>query len=114
LTTKTSKDEITKHDKVKVLSQRARLLEKISYFETKYGKILEKFSKELQEKEENHEEWDDYIEWKATSTALKEINDKFTKIFPFPSKKRVNEILQMADNADFVTSGNIDRDIYGK
>jgi hypothetical protein len=42
------------------------LEEKISFYKQKYKKNFEEFEKHINTaKEENFEEWDDYLEWKA-------------------------------------------------
>ena len=38
---------------------------KISAFEKKYGCSLHMFRKRIEENEEDSEQWNDYIEWKA-------------------------------------------------
>lgn len=62
------------------LAEQRQLLEKILFYEKKYGQSLETFqTKPLQNENEDFQEWDDLIEWQAYSDfyadITKTIND---------------------------------------
>ncbi|AIY89242.1 hypothetical protein [Geoglobus acetivorans] len=65
-----SSDEIKEYERLKIISPLTPIKEKIKFFEKKYGCTFEEFERKLREKEENFEEWDDYIEWKAYTETL--------------------------------------------
>ena len=77
---KISKDEIKEYEKLKILSQLTLLKEKISLFEKKYSASLDTFIKSMTARNEDFEEWDDYIEWKATTKALEDLNNLLAEI----------------------------------
>ena len=62
-----SKDEIKEYEKLKVIAETTLTKEKLKLFENKYQSTFKKFEKKVKggEGQENFEEWDDYIEWKA-------------------------------------------------
>ncbi|MCX7668011.1 MAG: hypothetical protein N2Z84_03665 [Atribacterota bacterium] len=67
-----SREEIKTFERLNVISQIVPIRDKIRYFEQKYGCTLETF--ETRKKgEENFEQWDDYIEWKAYTEKLKDL-----------------------------------------
>ncbi|ADB58830.1 hypothetical protein [Archaeoglobus profundus] len=76
-----TKKEVLEYKKLEVISQIASVKSKIELFESKYGCKFEEFEKNLKAKqEENFEEWDDYIEWKAYVRTLKELEEKLREI----------------------------------
>jgi hypothetical protein len=50
--------------------------EKLRFFQEKYHQDFEKFSIEIKGEEENFEHYDDYIEWKAYTQLLRDLNQK--------------------------------------
>ncbi|MHA1276655.1 MAG: hypothetical protein ACTSRC_13045 [Candidatus Helarchaeota archaeon] len=80
MTIKISKDEIKEYEKLKILSQLTLLKEKVLLFERRYGASLEEFKKNMPDRQENFEEWDDYIEWKSTIEAIKDLKLKLAEI----------------------------------
>ncbi|MDI3474530.1 MAG: hypothetical protein PWQ95_258 [Thermococcaceae archaeon] len=68
-----TEDEIIMYEKLKLISELAPIREKIAEFERKYGVSFEEFEKQLREKEENFETWDDYIEGKAYVRKFREL-----------------------------------------
>ncbi|MHA1649084.1 MAG: hypothetical protein ACTSYB_02730 [Candidatus Helarchaeota archaeon] len=77
---KISKDEIKEYEKLKILSQLTLLKEKVLLFEKKYGVSLEEFKKNIPNRPENFEEWDDFIEWKTVIETIKELKLKLVEI----------------------------------
>jgi hypothetical protein len=75
-----SSDEIKEYEKLKIISQLTPVKEKIRFFENKYGCSFEEFEKRLKEGEENFEEWDDYIEWKAYVESLRDLELRLREI----------------------------------
>ena len=54
--------------------------EKITLFEKKYGCSISEFRKRMEEPNENFEDWDDYIEWKANFEVLKDLENKLIEL----------------------------------
>ena len=76
-----TKKEVLEYKKLEIISQIASVKCKIELFESKYGCKFEEFEKKMKAKqEENFEEWDDYIEWKAYVMTLKELEEKLREI----------------------------------
>ena len=75
-----SVDEIKEYEELKIISQLTPIREKIKFFESKYGCSFEEFERNLREKEEKFEEWDDYIEWKAYIESLRDLERKLKEI----------------------------------
>jgi len=76
-----TKKEVVEFKKLEIISQIASVKSKIELFESKYGCKFEDFEKKLKEKQdEDFEEWDDYIEWKAYVRALEELKEKLREI----------------------------------
>lgn len=67
-----SREEIKLFERLNVISQIAPIKDKIRYFEKKYGCTLETFESRGKG-EEDFEQWDDYIEWKAYAEKLKDL-----------------------------------------
>lgn len=66
--------------KLSVISQLAPLKERIRYFEKKYGCDLLAFEDRIKQLPEDFERWDDFIEWKAYSESIKELEARFEMI----------------------------------
>jgi hypothetical protein len=75
-----SKDEIIEYKKLKVISEITLSKEKIYLFENKYGCSVEEFKRKMETSEEKFEEWDDYIEWKAHSEFLKDLEKQLLEL----------------------------------
>jgi len=75
-----SSDEIKEYERLKIISQLTPVKEKIRFFENKYGCSFEEFEKRLKGKNENFEEWDDYIEWKAYVESQKNLEQRLREI----------------------------------
>ncbi|MFO8132722.1 MAG: hypothetical protein R6U10_02130 [Thermoplasmatota archaeon] len=68
--------DVKQFEKLKLLSYIIPTKEKIRFFEEKYGVTLDVFEDEIEGKEEDFEQWDDYIEWKAYVERLDELKKK--------------------------------------
>ncbi|MFA4663265.1 hypothetical protein [Pyrococcus kukulkanii] len=78
---KVSKKDILFYERLRIISELAPIREKIRAFENKYGMTLEEFEKWLENsREESFEAWDDYIEWKAYSKKLEELQRRLEEI----------------------------------
>ena len=63
------------------LSKKHRFQSTITMFERKHGMSLEQFEKRFETAErEVHDEWDDYIDWKAAHEFLLRLNLKIQDI----------------------------------
>ena len=74
------KEEILEHERLKVLSEITLTKEKISLYERKYDTSIQEFKEKMTDKEESFQEWDDFIEWKAYSDRLGELEERLIKI----------------------------------
>ena len=72
-----SKDD---YEKLKAISQITLAKEKNDLFENKYVCPIDVFMKEMEETDENFEEWDDCIEWKANFKILKDLEIKLIEL----------------------------------
>lgn len=75
-----SAEDVKAFQKLKIISQLAPLKERIKSFERKYGCDLEAFENRQKQLPEDFERWDDFIEWKAYSESLKDLESKLKKI----------------------------------
>ncbi|ADC66644.1 conserved hypothetical protein [Ferroglobus placidus DSM 10642] len=76
-----TKKEVIEYKKLEIISHIASIKSKIELFESKYGCKFEDFEKKLKERQdEDFEEWDDYIEWKAYVKTLEELREKLKEI----------------------------------
>lgn len=75
-----SAEDIKAFERLKAISQMAPIRERIKSFERKYGCSLDAFSTKIKQREENFEEWDDLIEWKAYAESLRDLEVKIRKI----------------------------------
>ena len=57
-----------------------KVRDKINMFERKYNRKFEDFEDSMNSEEENFEKYDDYIEWKAYMTQLKDLQQKISDI----------------------------------
>ena len=57
-----------------------KVKDKINMFERKYNRKFEDFEDSMNSEEENFEKYDDYIEWKAYMTQLKDLQQKINDI----------------------------------
>jgi len=73
-----SKDEIKEYEKLKVITETTLTKEKLKSFERKYQCTFKEFEKKVKsgEGQENFEEWDDYIEWKAYTESLRNLQQR--------------------------------------
>ena len=62
--------------KLSVISQMAPLKERIRSLEKKYGCDLSAFEDGIKQLPEDFERWDDFIEWKAYSESIKELESR--------------------------------------
>ncbi len=75
-----SVEDIKAFEKLKLISQIAPLKERIRSFERKYRCNLKAFEDKLKQLPEDFERWDDFIEWKAYTDSLKDLEAKLRKI----------------------------------
>ena len=75
-----SKEEIKGFEKLKAISQIAPVRERIRFFESKYGCTPGEFKNKIKQEKEDFEKWDEYIEWKAYTKSLSEIESKMRDI----------------------------------
>jgi hypothetical protein len=75
-----SVNDIKAFEKLKVISLIAPLKERIRSLEKKYGCDLRAFEERIKEPPEDFERWDDFIEWKAYSESIKELEARLKKI----------------------------------
>jgi len=75
-----SKGEIIEYKKLKVISEITLTKEKTLLFEKKYGCSIDAFRKRMEKTDEDFEEWDDYIEWKANFEVLKDLENKLIEL----------------------------------
>ena len=75
-----TKSEIKEYEKLKIIAERVPILEKLAQFQKKYESTLEDFETQLPAREENYEEWDDFIEWKGYASALVDLDQKWQDI----------------------------------
>ena len=75
-----SKDEIIEYEKLKVISEITLIKEKILLLEHKYGCSIEDFKNKIDTSDEDFGEWDDYIEWKANSDILRDLEKKLINL----------------------------------
>ena len=71
-----SKEEIKGFEKLKAIAQIAPIRERIRFFESKYGCTPGEFKIKIKQEKEDFEKWDEYIEWKAYTKSLREIESK--------------------------------------
>ena len=71
-------DDIKAFEKLKLISQIAPVRERISSFERKHGCSLRAFEDRIKHLPEDFERWDDFIEWKAYSSSLKDLESRIS------------------------------------
>lgn len=75
-----SVDDIKAFEKLKLISQMAPVKERIRFYERKHDCGLGVFEDRLKQLPEDFERWDDFIEWKAYSESLKDLELKLKRI----------------------------------
>jgi hypothetical protein len=75
-----SKSDIKMFERLAIISRRAPILEHTKQFERKYNVSFPAFEKQIMEKSEEFERWDDYIEWKAYIESLKDLDRQLQDI----------------------------------
>lgn len=73
--------EIKEFSKLKVISQISLVKDKILFYEQKYGMNFSDFEVKIKsDNNENSDEWDDYIEWKAYDHTLQSLYQEIKEI----------------------------------
>ena len=75
-----SKEDVKTFEKLIIISQMAPIKERIKTFEKKYGYTLKEFEDKMKQENEEFEKWDDYIEWKAYTESLRNLESKLRAI----------------------------------
>ena len=75
-----SVDDIRTFEKLKLISEISPVKERIRSFENKHGCNIAAFEERLRKLPEDFELWDDFIEWKAYTDSLKDLESKLKKI----------------------------------
>jgi len=75
-----SVNEVKAVERLFVISKIASLKEKIRSLEKKYGCDLRAFEERIKRLPEDFERWDDFIEWKAYSESVKELQARLDMI----------------------------------
>jgi len=73
-------NEVKAVERLFVISKIASLKEKIRSLEKKYGCDLRAFEERIKRLPEDFERWDDFIEWKAYSESVKELQARLDMI----------------------------------
>lgn len=73
-------EDIKIFEKLKLISQMAPVKERINSVERKHGCGLEAFEDRIVHRPEDFERWDDFIEWKAYTESLKDLESKLKNI----------------------------------
>ncbi len=60
-----SEKEIIEYKKLSIIAELTPIREHIKLFEKKYGCSFSDFERQIESNDENINNWDDYIEWKA-------------------------------------------------
>jgi hypothetical protein len=72
-----NKQDIENYVKMKFYTELTLIKEKLSLFEKKYKCDFSHFEKKVMDaKEENFEQWDDYMEWKAFYKKYNQLKEK--------------------------------------
>ena len=75
-----SAKDVKSFARLSVISELAPLKEKIRSLEKKYGCDLSTFEEKMLLLPEDFERWDDFIEWKAYSESVKELEARLEMI----------------------------------
>jgi hypothetical protein len=75
-----SKNDIRTFERLTIISREAPVLERVKQLERKYNVQFPAFERQLKENAEDYESWDDYIEWKAYSESLKDLDRQLEDI----------------------------------
>lgn len=65
---------------LELLSDMHVVKDKLAYFEKKYRVSYAVFEQTVKNQEENYQQWDDYIEWKAYIRMFEDISRKMSDI----------------------------------
>jgi len=72
--------EYNNFQRFKLIPELALIMDRIKLFEQKYNMPFNEFEKFVNDNEENFENWDAYIEWKAYIESMKDIKLKLDKL----------------------------------
>ena len=75
-----SVDDIRTFEKLKLISEISPVKERIRSFKNKYGCDIAAFEERISQLPEDFELWDDFIEWKAYTDSLQDLESKLKKI----------------------------------
>jgi hypothetical protein len=75
-----SLDDIKAFEKLKLISQKAPVKERIKSFESKHRCNLDAFEEKIKQLPEDFERGDDFIEWKACVDSLKDLESRLKNI----------------------------------
>ncbi|MBN1322876.1 MAG: hypothetical protein JW986_02590 [Methanotrichaceae archaeon] len=75
-----SANDVKAFERLKVISQIAPLKERIRSMEMKYGCDIHSFGELIKALPEDFERWDDFIEWKAYSESVLELESRLREI----------------------------------
>jgi hypothetical protein len=73
-------NDIKAFERLKVISQIAPVKERIRSMERKYGCDIQAFEIKMRQLSEDFDRWDDFIEWKAYSQSLFELEARLKMI----------------------------------
>lgn len=73
-------NDIKAFERLKVISQIAPIKERIKSMELKYGCDIQTFETKMKVLPEDFDRWDDFIEWKAYSQSLLELEARLKMI----------------------------------
>ena len=75
-----SRKEIKEYEKLKIISELTMIREKNRLFEKMYECSLDEFKQRFANKDENFDEWDDFIEWTAYKESERNLIEKLEEI----------------------------------
>lgn len=75
-----SVDDIRTFEKLKLISEISPVKERIRSFENQYGCDISAFEERISQLPEDFKHWDDFIEWKAYTDSLQDLESKLKKI----------------------------------
>ncbi len=67
------KKEIIEYKKLQIIGELLPIKEHIKIYENKYQCSFRDFEKKIRNEQENYENWDTYIEWKAYQKKLEHL-----------------------------------------
>ena len=74
------KDHILKLMLGEFFSEKHKAQDKIDFFQKKYNMVFSEFSKKITSEDESFESFDDFIEWKAYTDYLADIENKINDV----------------------------------